>query len=278
MTRLKTTLMATVWSASVVFAAAQAQAQDVNYLDENATHCEIFSSISMVIPGDCALGLDAPAANPATGLAPRTRGIVRYDTPGGTPTPVVQATVPSAPAPAPVAAVETPEWDDVQIEDAVAVAAPAPVVAVEVTPVAEEAIVADATPVPAAVVQQDKDPEELGVALRVEFEYDSYRLTGEALQVLDRVAAVLNDPLLRDSMFLIEGHTDAAGPDAYNVTLSERRAQSVRQYLAQAHGVDFSRLAYMGKGESELYNPTDPYAAINRRVEIRNISVNTPTG
>jgi outer membrane protein OmpA-like peptidoglycan-associated protein len=74
----------------------------------------------------------------------------------------------------------------------------------------------------------------------------------------------------------IEGHTDAKGSDAYNQKLSERRAQSVRQWLVQKEGVDGSKMAPQGFGARKPVAPNnkpdgsdDPEGRQkNRRVEI----------
>lgn len=68
----------------------------------------------------------------------------------------------------------------------------------------------------------------------------------------------------------IEGHTDNVGADAYNLTLSERRAQSVVAWLTQ-NGVAASRLNAVGRGETTpvASNETADGRALNRRVEVR---------
>ncbi len=67
----------------------------------------------------------------------------------------------------------------------------------------------------------------------------------------------------------IVGHTDSSGSDSYNQQLSERRALSVKDYLA-AHGVAANRIRTEGRGESEprATNATPEGRAMNRRVEI----------
>lgn len=68
----------------------------------------------------------------------------------------------------------------------------------------------------------------------------------------------------------IEGHTDSVGEDAYNLSLSERRAQSVVAWLTQ-NGIAASRLNAVGKGETTpvASNDTADGRALNRRVEVR---------
>ena len=67
----------------------------------------------------------------------------------------------------------------------------------------------------------------------------------------------------------VGGHTDSVGTDAYNQTLSERRAASVKDYLV-GQGVDGSRLSTAGYGESNpiASNDTADGRALNRRVEL----------
>src|SRR5699024_1469279 len=80
---------------------------------------------------------------------------------------------------------------------------------------------------------------EAPVVLRgVTFEFDSAKLTAQAETRLNNVVAALNAS--PDVKFRIEGHTDAVGTDAYNQDLSERRAQSVKDYLVDS-GIGLSR-------------------------------------
>lgn len=109
------------------------------------------------------------------------------------------------------------------------------------------------------------------IDLNVEFEYDSATLTTAARQQLDALAGALRSEALRASRFDIAGHTDGRGAAAYNQTLSERRALSVRDYLMRQHGIDAAHLTASGWGFTRLKNATDPFAAENRRVQISNL-------
>jgi outer membrane protein OmpA-like peptidoglycan-associated protein len=109
------------------------------------------------------------------------------------------------------------------------------------------------------------------IDLNVEFEYDSATLTATARQQLDYLGEALRSDGLRASRFEIAGHTDARGTAAYNQSLSERRAQSVRDYLTGRHGIGAAQLAAAGWGFTRLKNTADPYAAENRRVQISNL-------
>ena len=102
----------------------------------------------------------------------------------------------------------------------------------------------------------------------VNFEYDSARLTQESHEVLDRVARSLREwPEVRVE---IGGYTDDVGTDEYNMELSERRAQAVRDYL-MAKGVGGSRLEAKGYGKTRPLNTnnTEEARAQNRRVELK---------
>ena len=100
----------------------------------------------------------------------------------------------------------------------------------------------------------------------VNFAFDSADLTSTAKANLDKLATVLKNNM--DTNINIYGHTDSKGTDAYNQSLSERRANAVRAYLI-SQGVAASRMITMGVGEKEpiASNSTDAGRAENRRVE-----------
>jgi len=110
-----------------------------------------------------------------------------------------------------------------------------------------------------------------GIAVTFEsgllFAFDSDQILPTAGTNLTELAKSLQR--YPDSQLLIVGHTDSKGDDAYNQRLSERRSAAAAAYLA-AQGVDRSRLAASGKGESEpiATNDTDAGQAQNRRVEV----------
>lgn len=130
----------------------------------------------------------------------------------------------------------------------------------------------DADGVAAKKVVRQEPKKQMAIAMRVEFEFDSFELTADARETLDRVAAVLNHELMTGKRVRIEGHADASGSETYNLSLSQQRARAVRAYLVEERSVDASRLTHVGKGEIEPYDPRNPEAGINRRVEFRNLS------
>ncbi len=123
-----------------------------------------------------------------------------------------------------------------------------------------------------AAVQQANPPATKSLNGRVQFEFDSFRLTADAKHDLDRLAGVLKSDLMQDKTIEIEGYADATGPADYNLTLSERRAEAVRAYLIQEHGIAAARLPFVGKGATEFYDPAHPTAAVNRRVAFTNLT------
>ena len=102
----------------------------------------------------------------------------------------------------------------------------------------------------------------------VNFITDSAELTPASKKRLDRVAESLQD--WHEVDVEVEGHTDSVADPAYNMDLSQRRAESVRDYLV-SRGVSSSRLSARGYGETQpvASNETAEGRAKNRRVELR---------
>jgi outer membrane protein OmpA-like peptidoglycan-associated protein len=117
--------------------------------------------------------------------------------------------------------------------------------------------------------EQQKTP---SIDLYINFKLDSAELEGEALLALRSLGTALRDPQLKESKIMIVGHTDATGGDDYNMQLSQRRADAVRKLLVGAFDIDSVRLQAVGRGKSELKDPSRPGDGINRRVEIRNVT------
>ncbi|MBI3171587.1 MAG: OmpA family protein [Hydrocarboniphaga effusa] len=102
----------------------------------------------------------------------------------------------------------------------------------------------------------------------VTFEFDSSRLRPDSRKVLDDVSDILNR--YPDMKVEIAGHTDNVGSDDYNQKLSQRRAQSVQNFLVE-HGAPPEQIGTAGYGESEPVetNDTEEGRELNRRVELR---------
>lgn len=116
------------------------------------------------------------------------------------------------------------------------------------------------------------EEETRSIDLDVRFEVNSAKLTAEAQALLRELGGALIAPELKDALFAINGHTDASGSAAYNKTLSQKRADSVKAFLVKEFDIDPKRLEAVGWGEERLKNTADPKAAENRRVEIVNLT------
>ncbi|SCW67161.1 Outer membrane protein OmpA [Sphingobium faniae] len=102
----------------------------------------------------------------------------------------------------------------------------------------------------------------------ITFGFDSATVQPQFQPTLNDVASVLAQ--YPKTYIDVYGHTDSDGSDSYNQGLSERRAQSVADYLT-IHGVQSARIATRGFGETQplASNTTEEGKASNRRVEIK---------
>lgn len=107
------------------------------------------------------------------------------------------------------------------------------------------------------------------------FEYNSSDLTAESKVILDNIAPLLTSKSFKNPHWLVEGHTDNKGSQAYNLPLSEKRAASVKTYL-ESKGVPASILKSVGFGLSLpiTTNDTEEGRARNRRVELKYADAN----
>jgi outer membrane protein OmpA-like peptidoglycan-associated protein len=101
----------------------------------------------------------------------------------------------------------------------------------------------------------------------VNFDNNNATLTPESFATLDQAAATLKE--WGDVRVEVAGHSDSVGKDSYNLALSQRRAESVRQYLIKK-GVPADRLLARGYGETRPVadNATEEGRLKNRRVEL----------
>ena len=108
----------------------------------------------------------------------------------------------------------------------------------------------------------------------VTFDTGSWEVTPDQVERLAVVADGINRAITTNpsEVFLVEGHTDAVGSDVDNLSLSDRRAESVALVLSQQFGVPAENLTTQGYGEQYLKVPTQGPEQANRRVTVRRIT------
>lgn len=125
-----------------------------------------------------------------------------------------------------------------------------------------------ATPPAHGAAMAQQPPLRPSVNLLVPFDFGSAQLTAAGRRALDALGKALQQPDLAGARFEIGGHTDAVGTPAYNLALSQHRADAARDYLVNHEHIDPSRLTTIGYGATRLYDTAKPDAAVNRRVQV----------
>jgi len=113
------------------------------------------------------------------------------------------------------------------------------------------------------------------IDLEITFDYNSADISAKSLPSVQALGRALTSADLKGSTFIVAGHTDAAGGEAYNQDLSERRADSIKHYLMDKFGIAGSELVTVGYGKSKLKDPNQPMAEVNRRVQVVNMENKT---
>jgi OOP family OmpA-OmpF porin len=105
------------------------------------------------------------------------------------------------------------------------------------------------------------------ITLDLKFAFDKAVINPDDYEQLKAVAVSMMD--FDTATVLIEGHTDSKGTTAYNMKLSQRRADAVRNFLLKEHGITAARLTSKGLGEAKpvTSNDTEEGRARNRRVD-----------
>ena len=111
------------------------------------------------------------------------------------------------------------------------------------------------------------------VSITVNFSTGSATLTPQAKASLASLGRALSSAELAPYRFRIEGHTDTVGDADMNMSLSQRRAESVAEFLRAQFNVAPDRLVAVGMGESQLLVPTPDHfpESRNRRVQVVNM-------
>lgn len=120
--------------------------------------------------------------------------------------------------------------------------------------------------VPGAKVERVGEGIVIEFSEKILFDYSKSDLKSEARNNLNKFITILQK--YPDTNIEIQGHTDSKGSDAYNQTLSEKRASAAQSYLT-SNNISSSRITTRGFGESapKVDNDTEEHRAENRRVE-----------
>lgn len=109
------------------------------------------------------------------------------------------------------------------------------------------------------------------IDLEINFDYNSAAVSAKSRPSVEALGRALTSPGLKGSTFIVAGYTDAAGGDAYNQGLSERRADAIKRYLSENYGIPGNDLITVGYGKTRLKDPSHPLADVNRRVQVVNM-------
>jgi outer membrane protein OmpA-like peptidoglycan-associated protein len=109
------------------------------------------------------------------------------------------------------------------------------------------------------------------IDLEITFNYNLAEISQNSLPSVQALGRALTNAAPKGSTFIVAGHTDAAGGNAYKQELSERRADSIKHDLVDKYAITASDLVTVGYGKSKLKDPSQPPAEINRRVQVVNM-------
>lgn len=126
---------------------------------------------------------------------------------------------------------------------------------------------ADAAPVKRPLIAPEllKLPQ---FAADIQFDEDAAVVRPESYRTLGRIADTLYHPSLLGYKFLIVGHTLSTGRRENNLTLSQRRADVIRDMLINTFKISPKRLQTLGLGEEQLLDSIHPAAPVNQQVQI----------
>jgi outer membrane protein OmpA-like peptidoglycan-associated protein len=109
------------------------------------------------------------------------------------------------------------------------------------------------------------------IVAEVQFDEDAAVARPESYRTLGRIADALSDPSLLGYKFLIVGHTVSTGRRENNLTLSQRRADVIREVLVNTFKISPKRLQAVGLGEEQMLDAAHPAAAINQAIQVETI-------
>jgi outer membrane protein OmpA-like peptidoglycan-associated protein len=113
------------------------------------------------------------------------------------------------------------------------------------------------------------------IDLDIQFDYNSAEISKTSMPSVQELGKALSNASLKGSTFVVAGHTDAIGSEAYNQDLSERRADTIKRYLTEKYGITGTDLVTVGYGKTKPKDPNAPMDPINRRVQVVNMDTKT---
>jgi outer membrane protein OmpA-like peptidoglycan-associated protein len=113
--------------------------------------------------------------------------------------------------------------------------------------------------------------EKPSIDLEINFDYNSAEISKTAMPGVTALGKALANAELKDTTFVVAGHTDAKGEEVFNQNLSERRADAIKKYLVENYKIPAANLVTVGYGETQLKNKDTPEAGENRRVQVVNM-------
>jgi outer membrane protein OmpA-like peptidoglycan-associated protein len=113
------------------------------------------------------------------------------------------------------------------------------------------------------------------IDLEIQFDYNSAEISTASMPSVQALGRALSNPNLKGSTFVVAGHTDAVGGEAYNQDLSERRADTIKRTLTEKYGISGTDLVTVGYGKSKPKDATAPMDPANRRVQVVNMATKT---
>ena len=113
------------------------------------------------------------------------------------------------------------------------------------------------------------------IDLDIRFDYNSADISTASMPSVQALGKALSNPSLKGSVFVVAGHTDAIGGEAFNMGLSERRADTIKSYLVSKFGIAGSDLVTVGYGKDKPKDASAPMDPVNRRVQVVNMDTKT---
>jgi len=114
------------------------------------------------------------------------------------------------------------------------------------------------------------------VTFDIVFDPDTPVIRPQSYATIGRLADAMADPKVRAYAYLVVDHTESTGRRAPNLTLSQRRADAIRQILSGTFNISSKRLQSLGLGEEQLQDTAKPGSPANARVQIVTIGLVPP--